>query len=385
MKKKTATLRALEGADGILLVGASERNADLYYATRFLAPDPFVFIATAEQRVMLVNDLELDRAKLQATVDSVHSRTRYAATVRREKNRDPQAFEVLLRLLQEMQLRRLLVPEDFPVGLADALRAHGVDLDVVEAPLFPQRAVKSAAELEYLRQAMGAAERAMHAAMEVLAAATARQGRLYLEGEALTSERVRRTIHRTLLDEEYVAERTIVACGDAACDPHQEGSGPLRADQPIVIDIFPRSASHGYFGDITRTFVKGHAAPEIKKVFDTVETAQNLVFDAVRDGADGAAIHRSVMAFFTESGYETEVRDGRNQGFFHGTGHGLGLEIHEAPRISSAGDRLETSQVVTVEPGLYYTGLGGVRIEDVVVIREDGFENLTHFPKVLEL
>ena len=385
MRAETAALRKLDGADGVLLVGASERNADLYYATRFLAPDPFVFIATADQRVILVNDLELDRAKLQAAVDSVHSRTRYAAMVRREKNRDPQAFEVTLRLLQEMELRRLLVPEDFPVGLADALRTHGVDLEVVESPLFPQRAVKSAAELEYLRQAMGAAERAMQAATEVLAAATVRSGQLYLEAEPLTSERVRRTIHRTLLDEEYGAERTIVACGDAACDPHQEGSGPLWSDQPIVIDIFPRSAIHGYFGDITRTVVKGRATPELKKVYATVEAAQDLVFDAVRAGADGAAIHRSVLAFFTESGYETGVRDGRNQGFFHGTGHGLGLEIHEAPRIGSAGDRLEASQVVTVEPGLYYTGLGGVRIEDVVVVRGDGFENLTHFSKALEL
>ena len=385
MRRENAALRALDGADGILLVGASEYHADLYYATRFLAPDPFAFLATADRRVMLVNDLELDRAKLQATVDSVHSRTQYAAMVRREKNRDPQAFEVLLRLLQEMELRRLLVPEDFPIGLADALRAHGVDLEVVESPLFPQRAVKSATELEYLRQAMGAAERAMQMAMEVLAAAAIRHGQLYLDDEVLTSERVRHTIHRTLLDEEYVAERTIVACGDAACDPHQAGSGPLWSDQPIVIDIFPRSASHGYFGDITRTVVKGRASLELKKVYDTVEAAQNLVFDAVHVGADGAAIHRSVLAFFTESGYETGVRDGRNQGFFHGTGHGLGLEIHEAPRISSAGDRLEASHVVTVEPGLYYAGLGGVRLEDVVVVGDDGFENLTHFPKVLEL
>ena len=385
MSPETTPLRALDGADGILLVGASERNADLYYATRFLAPDPFALIATAGQRVMLVNDLELDRAKEQATVDLVHSRTPFAARVRREKNRDPQGFEVILQLLQDMELRRLLVPEDFPIGLADALRAHRVELEVIEAPLFPRRAVKSETELAYLRQAMGASERAMQTAMEVLSAATVHRDQLYLDGETLTSERVRRAIHRTLLDEGYVAERTIVACGDAACDPHQEGRGPLRSDLPIVIDIFPRSASHGYFGDITRTVVKGRATPALKRVYDTVEAAQNIVFDAVRAGADGTAIHRSVLAFFTASGYETGVRDGRNQGFFHGTGHGLGLEIHEAPRISSAGDRLETSQVVTVEPGLYYTGVGGVRIEDVVVVGNDGFENLTRFPKVLEL
>jgi len=385
MSTPTPTLRALEGADGILLVGASDRNADLYYATRFLAPDPFAFVATASNSAMLVNDLELDRAKLQATVDSVHSRTWYAAKVRDEKNRDPQAHEVLLVMLREMELRQLLVGEDFPLGLADALRGEGIVLDVAESPLFPQRALKSASELQYLREAMGAAQKAMQAAMEVLSSATVREHKLYLEGETLTSERVRRTIHRTLLDEEYVAERTIVACGDAACDPHQEGSGPLWADQPIVIDIFPRSAVHGYFGDITRTVVKGQASPELKKVYATVEAAQKLVFDAVRGGADGAAIHRSVLSFFTDSGYETGARGGRNQGFFHGTGHGLGLEIHESPRISSVGDRLQSSQVVTVEPGLYYTGLGGVRIEDVVVVRDEGFENLTHFPKVLEL
>ena len=146
--------------------------------------------------------------------------------------------------------------------------------------------------------------------------------------------------------------------------------------------MLPRTASSG---TAPRTVIRGAAPAELRRQYAAVAGAQDLVFEQLGVGADGSAIHRSVLAYFAENGYETGPRDGRNQGFFHGTGHGLGLEIHESPRLGAAGDRLEDSHVVTVEPGLYYTGVGGVRIEDVVVVRANGCENLTRFPKVLEL
>ena len=206
-----------------------------------------------------------------------------------------------------------------------------------------------------------------------------------MEGKSLTSERVRYLIHHRLLELDCVAEHTIVACGTAGCDPHEEGSGALQAHQPIVIDIFPRSASTRYFGDITRTVVKGGASDRLKGMYETVRRAQELAFSQVHSGADGVAIHRGILELFEQAGYATGERDGRMQGFFHGTGHGLGLEIHEAPSISSRGGPLEAGHVVTVEPGLYYADVGGVRIEDVVAVGDDGCRLLTRFPKFLEL
>lgn len=383
MRKETS--QNLGDADGILLVGASERNADLYYATGFLAPDPFVFVATAKKSLMLVNDMELDRAKAQATVDSVHSRFRFAEQMRRDRGEEPGSNAVLLALLREMGLQHVRVPRDFPLGVADALRAEGIRLEVADSSLFPQRALKTDIELDFICEAIKTAESGMQTAIDMISSADIRNRQLYIDDELLTSERVRQAVHHTLLDQDYVAERTIIACGDAACDPHQVGSGAINAGEAIVIDIFPRSAAHGYFGDITRTVTKGAASPELQKLYYTVQQAQDLVLGAIRTGADGAELHRAVLAFFADNGYETGVHSGRNQGFFHGTGHGLGLEIHEAPSIGSSGNILQATQVVTVEPGLYYTGLGGVRIEDVVVVRDDGCENLTRFPKVLEL
>ena len=378
-----------KGADGLLLIGTSELNADLQYASGFLAPDPFVFVKSAEASTMLVSELEIDRAKAQAAADQVLSISPFQHRAAQQSRPLPGAhlyYGAVALALTEIGLKRLLVPADFPVSAADFLRAGGFELQVAEPPLFPQRAVKSPSELEAIRSALMAAEAGMDAAIAALQASSVDDdGLLRLEGETLTSERIRYLVHYRLLDLNCVAEHTIVACGAASCDPHEEGNGPLRAHQPIVIDIFPRSAATRYFGDITRTVVKGRASDDLKRMYDTVRGAQEKALTQVRNGADGVAIHCGLLELFEEAGYATGERDGRMQGFFHGTGHGLGLEIHEAPSISSRGGPLQTGHVVTVEPGLYYADVGGVRIEDVVAVADDGCRLLTRFPKFLEL
>ena len=205
------------------------------------------------------------------------------------------------------------------------------------------------------------------------------------DGQILTSQGVRRLIHQSLLADDCTGQHTIVACGEDGCDPHQQGSGPLLAGQPIILDIFPRSEESGYFGDITRTVLKGEASSRQRDLYRAVEEGQQLALERIRAGVDGSDIHRAIEALFTDRGFETGERNGRMQGFFHGTGHGLGLEIHEAPSIGKRRDILQVGQVVTVEPGLYYQGLGGVRIEDVVVGEEEGCRNLTSFPKYFEV
>ena len=377
------------GADGMLLIGASENNADLHYASGFLAPDPFTFVQSAEASTILVSELEIDRAKSQADVDEVLSISPFQHQAAQQSPPPPPAclyFGAVALALSEIGLKRLLVPAEFPLAAADFLRTAGYGLQVAEPPLFPQRALKSPVELEAIQSTLKAAEAGMEAAIEALRASSVEDdGFLRLEGEILTSEGVRYLIHHRLLELNCVAGHTIVACGAASCDPHDEGSGALRGNKPIVIDIFPRSAATSYFGDITRTVVKGRADDALKRMYETVLSAQEHAFSRVRNGADGLEIHREILALFEEAGFETGERDGRMQGFFHGTGHGLGLEIHEAPSISSRGGRLETRHVVTVEPGLYYADAGGVRIEDVVAVADDGCRVLTSFPKFLEL
>ena len=379
----------LEDGEGLLLYGDTERNSDLFYATRFHAPDPFFFVCTPHTRRMLISDLEFDRARTQADVDEVLSLRQYAERAKATLGElDPQhrRFAGVAMMLQELELRVVRVAEYFPVGAADFLRSSGFDLRVVPVPVLAQRALKSAAEVEDIRAALKASETSMDVAVNAIRAASVdADGQLVLEDELLTSERVRFLIHRALLEMECNGQHTIVACGEQSCDPHEQGHGALRERLPIIIDIFPRSATSSYFGDITRTVVKGQAADGLQRQYDAVLEAQLQALASIRAGADGRQVHESVTDLFTRRGFETGEKEGRIQGFFHGTGHGLGLDIHEEPSISSRGEILESGHVVTVEPGLYYLDQGGVRIEDVVLVQEDGCTNLTTYPKFLEV
>src|SRR4029077_3220118 len=167
------------------------------------------------------------------------------------------------------------------------------------------------------------------------------------------------------------------------CDPHECGFGPLYADSLIILDVFPRDAKSGYFGDMTRTVLRGRASDAQRKLWDAVKAGQALALKRIKAGVDGMTIHKAIQDLFARRGFPTETRKGRRVGFFHGTGHGLGLEIHEYPRLQKV--TLKTGHVVTVEPGLYYPGLGGVRIEDVVVVTKKGHKMLSRLPKELEL
>ena len=375
----------LNGADALLMIGSSERCANLFYATRFRAPGSFVFLWTPNEKIMLANNLEIDRARDQASVDRVLSYTQYEQQAKERSQERPNSNAVLLELLRDLGLAKLQVPADFPLGTADFLRGEGIELAIATEPLFPQRNIKDATEIENVRRAMRAAEAGMETAIAGLRAADVRDGVLFLNGDVLTSERLRRMVHQTLMDCDSIGEHTIVAGGDQGCDPHQVGFGPLRAGETIIIDIFPRDEVSGYYGDMTRTVCKGPASKPLQHLYETVLKAQQLGLDHICPGAEGHLIHEAIQRFFSDAGYETGEQDGYMQGYIHSTGHGLGLEIHEGPRIGRRGDVLESGQVVTMEPGLYYRGLGGVRIEDTVVVCAGGYENLCSLPKVLEV
>ncbi len=372
---------SLNGADALLMIGDSERNCDLFWATGFRAPDPFVYVMAKDGAFVAVKDLELDRARQQVRNADVVAISTYEKRV----GDSPPAGAVLAELLRHHGLQRLLVPDDFPLGTADRLRQAGFELQLAPAPLFPQRAVKREDEIEAIASAQQAAEAGMRAAFDAIGNASIEGAELRLDGAPLTSEAVRQRIHRALLEHDCIARHTIVAGGEQAIDPHQDGHGPLPAHQPIIIDIFPQHSSTGYFGDLTRTVVRGTITDAVQRLYDTVAAAQALVLQGLGPGADGHTLHTRVVDHFENAGYETGQSDGRMQGYFHSTGHGVGLEIHEAPSLSRRNCVLEPGHVLTVERGLYYLGIGGVRIEDLVVVDAEGCRNLTTLPKVLAL
>jgi Xaa-Pro aminopeptidase len=371
--------------DARLLIAASEESANLYYATRFLAPDPFVFLWHGPEKLLLMSDLELDRARAQAAVSRVLPLREYEARARGRGIERPSLLDSLAILLEERGIRSLQVPGSFPVEHADRLRELGYTLVVKREPFFEERLVKSPEEVAALRRAMRRTEAALEAAIRAIREAEVRDGLLWWQGEVLTAERVKHLLAVRLLEDGLQARHTIVACGEAGCDPHNEGRGPLRPDAAIILDVFPQDAESRYHADITRTVVKGRASDALRRMFEAVLAGQTCALARIRSGASGEAIHQAVQETLEGRGFATGEVDGRMQGFFHGTGHGLGLEIHELPRISKAPATLFTGHVVTVEPGLYYPGVGGVRIEDVVVVADDGCENLTRFPKCLEV
>jgi Xaa-Pro aminopeptidase len=372
-----------------LIIAASEQDSNLYYATRFLAPDAFIFLQDRRARLLLMSDLELDRAKAQATVDDVLSYSVYEAKAKADTGGAPTLIQTLSTLLRERQITRLLVPADFPLSHADGLRQAGFQLEAQPNPYFPARLIKRQDEIDAITAAQRATETAVDEAVRLIASSRIKDDLLYppTNGthDPLTSERIKQVINLKLMELGYVAQHTIVACGQQACDPHNEGSGPLRANQPIILDVFPRSSSTRYFADMTRTIVKGRATDGQKRLYDLVLQGQELAIGRIKSGAEGQAIHEAIMELFDKSGCPSGLIDGRMQGYFHGTGHGVGLDIHEAPRISRSGSRLEAGHVVTVEPGLYYPQIGAVRLEDLVVVTDTGCINLTTYPKILEV
>ncbi len=378
--------RASNRPSTILLYAASDHDADILYATRFFAPDPFVFLRTGGgQRVLVMSDLEIDRAKRQSNAHRVLSFSRYAARAEKRVRRAPHVADTIAEVLRDLRVASVTVPAGFPSGVTERLRSRRVRVHVAEGPLFPERGVKNAAEVKAIRDAMRATEAGMQAALDLLRRARVRAGWVVLDGRRLTAEDVRRAADTAILARGCLPAHTIVAPGRQGCDPHDEGNGPIRAGVPIIVDIFPRSQKTGYFADITRTFVKGRASKTVRAMHDAVHDGQRLALRSIRHGARAHTIHDAIHALFSARGFKSGKIGGRMQGFFHGTGHGLGLEIHEPPRVAANDTVLEAGMVVTVEPGLYYWPHGGVRIEDTVLVTKRGITNLTRFPKLFEI
>jgi Xaa-Pro aminopeptidase len=366
----------------VLIATGLEEN-DVRHATGLCATDPFALLVEGSRLHLVVSALEAARARQTCPAALLHTPAELFGDARPRRRG---LAEQILALLRQLPARAVDVGPYFPVGIARTLEREGVQVRLATTPPFPARAIKTPREVGFIAKSQRAAVAAMRAAVAAIRAAdVAPSGVLKSGGRTLTSERLKDLIERTLLERRCTASGTIVAVGPQGARPHDEGSGPLRAHVPIVIDIFPRDKQTGYWGDITRTVVRGRATPEVRRMFRAVLAAQRLALSMVRPGAESRAVQLAVEQFFREAGYETRLSPpGGESGFIHSVGHGVGLDIHESPGLRNEPGRLAAGNVLTVEPGLYFPGLGGIRIEDTVAVVPGGYKILATFPRKLE-
>jgi Xaa-Pro aminopeptidase len=374
-------------SENLLMLADSERDADMLYAVGMFTPDPFAYLNIQGRPHVVINDLEIGRARRCISACRILALSHILNRLRRNGVSNPDWCDVIGFVLRQRGIRKVVVPDHFPFALARKLRNRSFKLRAKDGLFFPKRQFKSADEVKKISAALIMAEVGLSEAIQTLKnSKIAKNRRLLFHNVPLTSEKLRAIIDTAVLQAGGLPRHTIVAGGRQACDPHECGSGPLRAHEPIIIDIFPRSQKTGYYGDISRTVVKGRASEAVRRLFHAVARAQDLAFRKIKAGVACADAHSAVREFFDREGYLTRRRNGHMEGFFHGTGHGLGLEIHETPSISpNSRDFLAAGQVVTIEPALYYPELGGVRLEDVAHLTANRTRNLTKFEKVLEV
>jgi len=363
----------------LLMVSESMRNADMYYATRFLAADPFIYLRYHHERrdILIVSQMEYERARKESIVKEVRSTLDYGYDLKME--------ELIIKILQEEHIEAVEVPKYFQLYTAEGLRKSGIEVvPVEETVLTKEREVKDEQEITFMKKAQRACEQAMKIAIERIKKSTVNGNVLMGKGEILTAERKKAYIEHALIDAGCTCDggEPIVACGKKAADPHFSGSGPIFANEPIIIDIFPRLKVERYCADMTRTVVKGEPEEGIREMYEAVLEAQNAALALLKEGITCREVHNSVCDIFEEKGYET-LRKGGKKGFIHSTGHGVGLNVHENPRVSDNEYVLRKGNVIAIEPGLYDPEAGGVRLEDMVLVLKNGCENLTMFEKKL--
>ncbi len=362
----------------ILLYGNTRNCADIFYFVGASVHDDFFCFTIGNKKCALLSPLEVDRIRRKSKLDIIFD---YAEVTKAMPKKSTKSYlDATVWLLKQNKVRSIEVPSYFPIGVYENLLQRGLNLYFNDGEFFAERAIKTNDELAEIRKANDVASECFAWLEETLRKSTiSNDGKLRLKNEILTSEFLRTGVEKIALEMRADALDTVVACANQACDPHEVGSGAIYPHSLIVADIFPRLRQSGYFGDMTRTFLKGTPNKQQEKIVNTVRYAQLDALKIIRAGVNGASVHSRVCEKFVEAGFETKIVKGHWNGFFHSTGHGLGLEVHEAPSLGTRDCTLQAGNVVTVEPGLYYRGVGGCRIEDNVVVKKDGAKLLSNF------
>jgi Xaa-Pro aminopeptidase len=377
-------------ADAVLIYADSFRSADMRHAVPLGVPDPFLYAEENGSRHVFASSMEATRIRELGLFDvHVHEELGFDELIASGIDSRELNAQLALRAVGSLGLKRASVPQDFPVWLADRLRADGVDLAVDQDLFDDRRRAKTEAQLAGMRRAQRAAEAAMDACRELLRRAEIRGEELLLDGEPLTVERVKADMSVAFARHDTTADEYIVAPGAQGAVGHDMGSGPIRPGTPLVVDIFPRDNASAVYTDMTRTFVVGDVPDDVREWHRLVKEALDAAVAEIRAGVEARAVFDLTCEIFEAAGQPTQRTkqpgEALADGFFHGLGHGVGLEVHEAPGLGRLADKkLVAGDVVTVEPGLYRAGYGGVRLEDIVLVTEDGAEVITDYPYGLE-
>ena len=377
-------------ADTVLIYADSFRSPDMRHAVPLGVPDPFLYAEENGSRHVFASSMEATRIRELGLFDvHVHEELGFDELIASGIDSRELNAQLALRAVGSLGLKRASVPQDFPVWLADRLRADGVDLAVDQDLFDDRRRAKTEAQLAGMRRAQRAAEAAMDACRELLRRAEIRGEELLVDGEPLTVERVKADMSVAFARHDTTADEYIVAPGAQGAVGHDMGSGPIRPGTPLVVDIFPRDNASAVYTDMTRTFVVGDVPDDVREWHRLVKEALDAAVAEIRAGVEARAVFDLTCEIFEAAGQPTQRTkqpgEALADGFFHGLGHGVGLEVHEAPGLGRLADKkLVAGDVVTVEPGLYRAGYGGVRLEDIVLVTEDGAEVITDYPYDLE-
>jgi Xaa-Pro aminopeptidase len=377
-------------SDAVLIYADSFRSADMRHAVPLGVPDPFLYVEENGSRHVFTSSMEATRLRELGLFD-VHVLEELGMDELIASGLDQRevSAQLSLRAVDRLGVKRATVPADFPIWLADRLRADGVELGVDQDLFDDRRRAKTEAQLAGMRRAQRAAEAAMDACRRLLRRAEIRGDDLLLDGEQLTVERVKADMSVVFAAHDTTAEEYIVAPGAQGAVGHDMGSGPIRPGTPLVVDIFPRDNASAIYTDMTRTFVVGEVPDDVREWHRLCKEALDKAFAEIRAGVEARAVFDLTCDIFEAAGEPTQrtKEPGKTlgDGFFHGLGHGVGLEVHEAPGMGRLANKaLVAGDVVTVEPGLYRAGYGGVRLEDIVLVTATGAENLTDYPYDLE-
>jgi Xaa-Pro aminopeptidase len=373
----------------VLIVADSIRSPEMRHEVPLPVPDPFLYVEHDERRAVVASAFELQRIKEAAPDIETFAPDNFGLDelLRDGMSHDDAELEVYVRACNEWGVTEAVVPWTFPLEVADHLRANGIDVACDRELFDERRRRKNAIEIAGLRRAQRACEAALDVARAMLRGASA-NGVLELEGEPLTVERLKQEIERVFSAHGVAAEEFIVSHGAQTAVGHEMGSGTLRPDEPIVFDLFPRDRETGVYSDMTRTYVVGEVADELREYHRLCKEALERTTAATKPGVNGRELMQLACDLFHEHGYKTQLHKAPGEvldsGFFHGLGHGVGLEVHEKPALSRSGDDLVPGDVITLEPGLYRAGFGGVRLEDILLVTDDGAEVVTQYPYELE-
>ncbi len=378
----------------LLMAGIPQLNAALYHRIRFLVGDPvaYVQIPTADggtKSTLILRDIEMERARRFARADEVACPRDFTPASGLSGDRETATAQAAAECIRRAGVTRIVADRTLPLIFAELARQSGIGVECDMGIGVADRRRKDLEEIAHIRKSQQATEQIIERTCRLIARAEARRdGVLLDEGRPLTSERVRAMINHWFIDLGYVNPPSIIAGGPVGADCHDLGHGELRTGEPVIVDIFPRNEATLYYGDCTRSVVHGDVPDEVLRMHAAVRDAKRSGMAAARAGVTGEDVHRATIAAIEKHGYKTGLPPADAPDDYcamtHGTGHGVGLDVHEPPLLDFKGPELLEGEMVTIEPGLYRRGLGGVRVEDIVLIHKDHCESLNKLPEGLD-